>query len=85
MPLDFDHHKVIDQDTDQREGEHMARSGMGIYDNGIHRPPKLFWLIGCILVPFTDVILFNIIEVFANCDHCPLPKKYRNFGMGEGG
>ena len=28
------------------------------------------WLIGCLLVPFTEVVLRTIIEVFANCDHC---------------
>ena len=28
------------------------------------------WLIGCLLVPFTEVVLRTIIDVFANCDHC---------------
>ena len=28
------------------------------------------WLIGCLLVPFTEVVLRTIIEVFANCDQC---------------
>ena len=28
------------------------------------------WLIGCLLVPFTEVVLRTIIEVFANCGHC---------------
>ena len=28
------------------------------------------WLIGCLLVPFTEVVLRTIIEVFENCDHC---------------
>ena len=28
------------------------------------------WLIGCLLVPFTEAVLRTIIEVLANCDHC---------------
>ena len=28
------------------------------------------WLIGCLLVPFTEVVLRTIIEVLGNCDHC---------------
>ena len=28
------------------------------------------WLIGCLLVPFTEVVLRTMIEVQGNCDHC---------------
>ena len=28
------------------------------------------WLIGCLLVPFTEVVLRTMIEVCGNCDHC---------------
>ena len=28
------------------------------------------WLIGCLLVPFTEVVLRTIIEVLGYCDHC---------------
>ena len=28
------------------------------------------WLIGCLLVPFTEVVLRTILEVLGNCDHC---------------
>ena len=28
------------------------------------------WLIGCLLVPFAEVVLRTIIEVLGNCDHC---------------
>ena len=28
------------------------------------------WLIGCLLVPFTEVVLRTIIEVLGKCDHC---------------
>ena len=28
------------------------------------------WLMGCLLLPFTEVVLRTIIEVFENCDHC---------------
>ena len=28
------------------------------------------WLIGCLLVPFTEVVLRTIIEVLRNCEHC---------------
>ena len=28
------------------------------------------WLIGCLLVPFTEVVLRTIMEVLGNCDHC---------------
>ena len=28
------------------------------------------WLIGCLLVPFTEVVLRTFIEVLQSCDHC---------------
>ena len=28
------------------------------------------WLIGCLLVPFTEVVLRTFIEVLRSCDHC---------------
>ena len=28
------------------------------------------WLIGCLLVPFTEVVLRTIMEVLGNCGHC---------------
>ena len=28
------------------------------------------WLMGCLLLPFTEVVLRTIIEVLENCDHC---------------
>ena len=30
------------------------------------------WMIGCLLVPFTEVVLRTVIEVLGNCDHCKL-------------
>ena len=35
------------------------------------------WLIGCLLVPFTEVVLRTIMEVLGNCDHCTKQKRRR--------
>ena len=44
------------------------------------------WLIGCLLVPFTEVVLRTFIEVLQSCDHCkalmegetPSKQKHKN-------
>ena len=35
------------------------------------------WLIGCLLVPFTEVVLRTIMEVLGNCEHCTKMKRGR--------
>ena len=39
------------------------------------------WLIGCLLVPFTEVVLRTMIEVCGNCDHCKKRKEGRPLGQ----
>ena len=41
------------------------------------------WLIGCLLVPFTEVVLRTMIEVCGNCDHCKKLEGGRPWGQQQ--